>query len=451
MLYFRSKRRLYDFPPSRRTTDTAPRNATESSGPSEADIPVNAWRPVPRYVNGQRYRGIHSPYSGLPRPADCRSDRLVPLCRRSLDWSALWDLAHHHLRRRGYDLPVRKFYRSVLRRFAADADCAPAEVTHQDVCAYLHRLCDEHMSWNSVGMAISVLRNVLDKMGGLRVTSGLQTPKRPFHLPTILSRSEVRELLGAADTTRDQLLMGLMYGCGLKVAEACALTWADVDLNRQQLRVRFGRGTRQRFLPLPEELLGVLRLGVARCAPDAPIFPGRREGTHLSVRAAALIVRRAWRATEIPKLVSCMVLRHSFAVHALEDGASIRAVQQALGHESIKTTMRYQHCILPAGAVSPLHLVRARIVARASEPDLERSDRRALSAEPAAGSDGHGQDESESGPLAPLADAAATLGKAEPPFAATVDVNPVARLVLMFRAGLAHRFLRSRRAARPPG
>ncbi len=78
-------------------------------------------------------------------------------------------------------------------------------------------------------MNIPVLRSVFDKLGGLSIACHFVTPKRPLPLPEILSSNEVRRVLAAAPSTRNQLLLGLLYGCGLKVSEACRLKWADVD------------------------------------------------------------------------------------------------------------------------------------------------------------------------------------------------------------------------------
>ena len=209
---------------------------------------------------------------------------------------------------------------------------------------------------------------VFDKLGGKNITSHLVTPKRPEHLPDILSPGEVREILAAATTTRDQLLLGLMYGCGLKVSEVCGLRWGDVDPEQEELRVRYARGSRERALALPPELLPVLKLGQTRCPPDDYIFQGRTEGTHLSTRMAELILRKAVKATDTLKTVTCMTMRHAFAVHCLEQGDSIRAVQEALGHAFIDTTLLYERCILPPGVTSPLDTLRRRQAGASTVP-----------------------------------------------------------------------------------
>jgi len=260
---------------------------------------------------------------------------------------------------------MRKFYR-FIRTYPAKANEA---VAHH----YVKELVRQRASWGWIAMNISVLRTVFDKLGGRSITRHLVTPKRPAHLPEILSFDEVRDILEAAPTTRDQLLLGLMYGCGLKVGEVCRLTWADVDTEAGTLRVRFAGGTRERILDVPAELLPVLALGRSRCPESDYVFQGRITGTHLSIRMAELILRKAAAATSILKTVTCMTLRHSFAVHCLERGDSPRALQEALGHQSIDTTLLYDRCILPRNVVSPLDALRQREAGPSADSE-ERAD-----------------------------------------------------------------------------
>jgi site-specific recombinase XerD len=246
----------------------------------------------------------------------------------------------------------------VLRGFYRRARCAPASVTAAAIRDHVNGLVADHYSWTWIGMNISVLRSVFDKLAGQALTNHLSTPKRPMRLPDILSPGEVRQILAAAVTTRDQLLLGLLYGCGLKVTEVCGLKWADVDMERSAIRVRHARDNRERTLDLPPELLPVLKMGHSRCPGDDYIFQGRIAGTHLSTRMAQLVVRNAAKSAGTLKTVTCMSLRHAFAVHCLENGDSARALQEALGHESIETTLLYERCILPEGATSPLDSMR---------------------------------------------------------------------------------------------
>jgi site-specific recombinase XerC len=251
------------------------------------------------------------------------------------------------LSERGFRPGTLKAYRQVLFNFAARTGRQPYEVNRAVLRNYLHMLAADRPSSSWIAANLSVMRTVLDKQGGLAAAEGVRGPKRPRQLPEILAQSEVSRMLECAGTLRDQLLLGLLYGCGLKVGEVTALRWRDVDPQQGALTIAGPGAASSRRLPIPEDLKPLLAEGVRRCAPDDFIFAGARAGTHLVTRTVELIVRGVARTAGVLKPVTCMSLRHAYAVHSLEAGENIRAVQVALGHGSILTTLRYQRCILP--------------------------------------------------------------------------------------------------------
>jgi hypothetical protein len=157
-----------------------------------------------------------------------------------------------------------------------------------------------------------------------------------------------------------------MYGCGLKVSEVCALKWADVDCSRMELTIRHGvaagtaprsrsgRASDARQVAFSSQLLPLLAKGRSICLPDDYIFRGSKVGDHLSSRMAEYVLRRAVESARIDKPVCGMSLRHTYAVHRLQDGATIRDVQTALGLGSVHSAMIYLRCAVPIGATSPL-------------------------------------------------------------------------------------------------
>jgi len=239
----------------------------------------------------------------------------------ALAWPAFWQQISAQLHARRYAEGTRAQYRTILRSFYRHARRLPAEITASLIQEYLVKLTEKHYSWSWIGMNISVLRSVFDKLAGQALTLHFITPKRPKALPEILSRNETRALLAAADTTRDQLMLGLLYGCGLKISELRHLTWGDIAAGRLHLHTASGQA---RDLEIPPELLPVLDYGKARCPSADYIFQGRYHGTALSTRMIELTIRRARNNAGILKPVTAMTLRHSYAVHCLENGASIR-------------------------------------------------------------------------------------------------------------------------------
>ncbi|HUQ08813.1 MAG TPA: integron integrase [Steroidobacteraceae bacterium] len=219
---------------------------------------------------------------------------------------------------------------------------------------------------------------------------------RPKRLPVVLSREEVRRVLGMLDG-QHWLVASLLYGSGLRLMEAIRLRVKDVDLPRRLIIVRNGKGARDRVTVLPESLRSPLQeqLGrvrelhanskvhgfagvelphaITRKYPHAHlemgwqyVFPANKPSRdprtgvwrrhHIHEDSLQRRVKQALRDAGIDKPASCHTFRHSFATHLLESGSDIRTVQELMGHASVKTTQLYTHVLNRGGiaARSPL-------------------------------------------------------------------------------------------------
>jgi site-specific recombinase XerD len=278
---------------------------------------------------------------------------IIRLKGAQLDWPRLIEIMLTELKRRGYRTSTRKTYEQVVKNFSQFTFLPPGRVTAKSIKTYLNILTEQRVSWSWLSANITVLRTVFDKLGGMDITRSLATPKRPYRLPEILDENDVHKLLKAPETLRDQLLLGLIYGCGLKVSEACRLRWSDINFEEHTIRVIYAGMTKHRHVRFPEALKNVLRKGVNTCLPDQFIFQGKRENTCLSTRMAEIILKQACSQIGLSETITCMTLRHSYAVHCLRQGATIREVQEALGHENIETTMIYESFLLTDNTKSP--------------------------------------------------------------------------------------------------
>jgi integrase/recombinase XerC len=175
--------------------------------------------------------------------------------------------------------------------------------------------------------------------GGIRAESQAAPAPSPALLREDTARL-VEEGPRGEEFHRDRAVLELLYGCGLRVAELAALEWEDVQLEERWIRVR-GKWDKERMVPMGRIARdALLELPLPPSGErGGPLFPGE-EGGKLSVRTVHRIVTRAARIVGLAG-VTPHVLRHSFATHMLEGGASLRVLQELLGHESLVTTQKY--------------------------------------------------------------------------------------------------------------
>jgi integrase len=187
--------------------------------------------------------------------------------------------------------------------------------------------------------------------------------KQEKKLPTVLSKEEVWRMLKAAKLLKHRILIGLLYGCGLRCLEVRSLRLADLDFDRKQLKVVQGKGKKDRYVPLSEHLIRGLEKYIEAEKPEEYLFgsniSGRAGGdfdSRYSQRGVQWAVKQVSKEAGILKDVHVHTLRHSFATHLLEDGMDIVTLKNLLGHENLETTMEYlQIAQLPTQRIfSPL-------------------------------------------------------------------------------------------------
>jgi site-specific recombinase XerD len=166
-------------------------------------------------------------------------------------------------------------------------------------------------------------------------------PRRSNNLPTVLAREEVERLLNAVTNLKMRTAFITIYSAGLRISEAIALTARDIDSARMVICVRQGKGRKDRYTVLSNQLLGILRDYWHRTRPSYWLFPGLNPSRPMTKRALQVACRRAAAAAGLGKSVTVHTLRHSFATHLLEQGVDIRVIQDLLGHRHIKSTAGY--------------------------------------------------------------------------------------------------------------
>ena len=174
--------------------------------------------------------------------------------------------------------------------------------------------------------------------------------KHEKKLPTVLSKEEVWPLLSHCQLLKHKMLIGLLYGCGLRCMEVRSVRLQDLDFDREQLKVVQGKGKKDRYVPLSKHLIRGLKTYIEAEKPRTYLFNGQPQGraggdfdSRYSQRGVQWAVKQAAKAAGITKDVCVHTLRHTFATHLLEDRLDIITLKNLLGHEQIETTMEYLH------------------------------------------------------------------------------------------------------------
>lgn len=248
---------------------------------------------------------------------------------------------------------------SKLAAFLGDGDDVLLSATIDDLREFLSSLSDVGICSRSQARILSSLRSFygflrLDGFISDDPTELLVSPKIGMHLPDVLTLQEIDDIINAIDLSkgegqRNRAMIEVLYSCGLRVSELCALRMSDLYLPERFVRVT-GKGGKQRLVPLSERAVAEIeayfpdrdRIEIKRGYEDY-LFISERLKKPLSRITLFHIVKELVMAVGIKKNVSPHTFRHSFATHLLEGGANLRVIQAMLGHESIATTEIYTH------------------------------------------------------------------------------------------------------------
>ena len=168
-------------------------------------------------------------------------------------------------------------------------------------------------------------------------------PKKRIILPKVISEEKIIKGLLEIENLKHKALLFTAYSAGLRVSEVVSLKVKDIDSDRMQIRVENAKGKKDRMATLAKATLQILREYFIEYKPTNYLFEGQNKYEHLAIRTAQKIFQNAYKSLQLPSSVSFHSLRHSYATHLLENGTDIRFIQELLGHNDIKTTLRYTH------------------------------------------------------------------------------------------------------------
>lgn len=252
-----------------------------------------------------------------------------------------------HMRARNYaDSTIKSYKLNIYRYYKwCNGEISGAEKRIMEYLAYLYK---EGNSTSTVNIAVNAIKFWLEQVeGGGRKRYDIKRPKKENSLPRVLSRPEMKRVLESVTNVKHRVLLSTIYSCGLRVGELLKLELRDIDGDRRMMHIRCSKQYKDRYVPIPEELLNQLRAYYTKYRPHKFIFEGAKSkpGSPKQYSATSVrnILKRAVKKAGIKRNVRTHDLRHSFATHMLEAGVDIRYIQQLLGHASTKTTEIYTH------------------------------------------------------------------------------------------------------------
>ena len=252
---------------------------------------------------------------------------------------------------RGLSERTQESYVAAGRKLAEYYGKSPAELSETELRAYFLYLKNEKQLAASSCIQVLCAVKFLYQHTLRREWPVLDfvKPRRGRKLPVVLSRAEVQQVLSCLRKAHYRVCLSTIYSCGLRLKEGVELQVKDIDSSRMVIQVRKGKGGKDRYVPLPQRTLELLRSYWLSHRNPVWLFPGQGEFTRAEANKAMCPsgVQRAFRAaladSGIQKQASVHTLRHSWATHLLEAGVNVRQIQKYLGHSSLKTTLLYTH------------------------------------------------------------------------------------------------------------
>ena len=249
------------------------------------------------------------------------------------------------LQLRGITLRTQTAYLREIAKLENYFNRSPEELGEEEVKEYLvHMLEDRGLSsgtYKYYAAGIKFLYRTTLNRG--EVVEKIKYPKAKIKLPVVLDLSEVRTMLSVMENLKHRAVLTITYSAGLRVSETAHLKVTDIDSKRMMVRVRQGKGGKDRYTILSKTTLECLRQYWRAYRPKDWLFEGQKEGSHICYTSIRNIFVEAKERAGITKPVGPHSLRHAFATHLIEAGTSLHHVQLLLGHKSPKTTTVYLH------------------------------------------------------------------------------------------------------------
>jgi site-specific recombinase XerD len=246
---------------------------------------------------------------------------------------------------RGLAQGTQECYVGIVRRLAEHYQRPPDRLSREQIRGFfLHLINERQVSNSTVTTHLSAIKFFFETtLGRQWKLFELVRPSKRRKLPVVLSPDEIRRVLSAVKKPIPRMALTTIYSCGLRLSEGTHLLLTDIDSERMMVRVRNGKGGKDRYVPLPQRTLERLRAYWRDQRPSPYLFPREDRHGHIPNGSLQKTFRAARTQSGIPKRASIHTLRHSYATHLLENGVNLRLIQEILGHKSPTSTALYTH------------------------------------------------------------------------------------------------------------
>lgn len=250
------------------------------------------------------------------------------------------------MRSRRYSESTVKTYHESIRLFLRYfADKPVEEIGNSDLVSFNNEyiLCNKYSS-SLQNQVVNAVKLFFCKVENRQLdTELIHLPRREHRLPNVLSKEEIKAILGAPVNLKHRTMLSLTYACGLRRSELLYLKPSDVDSGRHLLIIRNAKGKKVRVVPISDKTIEMLREYYKMYKPMTWLFEGQESGTQYSEQSLQSVLKQSLVKAGITKPVTLHWLRHSYATHLLESGTDLRYIQELLGHKHSKTTEIYTH------------------------------------------------------------------------------------------------------------
>lgn len=237
---------------------------------------------------------------------------------------------------------TQRSYISAVGKLSRFFGRSPDRLDLDDVRSFQVHLAEQGVSWAHLNQTVGALRFFFGvTLGRSELPERIPYARSPRTLPEVLSPAEVGRFLEAVAVLKCRIALMTAYAAGLRASEVATLRVADIDSARMLIRVQHGKGGRDRYAMLSEQLLGHLRTYWRAARPELWLFPGGNRQAPIHPTTLNDACHAARTLAGLSKRVTVHTLRHSFATHLLESGTDIRIIQVLLGHSHVSTTARY--------------------------------------------------------------------------------------------------------------